>query len=92
MGIASRAQLTQKHGTGDTIIEIDNVQDAEPQEPSYVEAYMRFMYWTCVSPFDPTKKVGKGDAKTWLDAVLDFSQKVIWIFLYISLIIFHNSN
>ncbi len=79
---------------GDTIIDIDNVQDAGPLEPSYVEAYMRFMYWTCVSPFNPTKNVGKGDSKTWLDAVLNFSQKVNGIFpcIYFFILDIQQSN
>ncbi len=61
---------------GYTTIDIDNVQDVK-EEPSYIEAYMQFMYWTCVSPFNPKKYSKCRVAETWFDIALDVVQKVM---------------
>lgn len=68
--------FSKPSGEGHIVIGIDDVQDNEPiQEPSYVEAYMKVMYWMCVSPFNPSKNLGK-NTTSWTDWALNVSQKV----------------
>lgn len=87
LGKLSLANSKTRQGKGDTIIEIDDVSDAGPPQLSYIAAYMRFMYWTCISPFDPMKDLGSGDAESWVDTLLNAFQKVIVIFAFCSFIV-----
>ncbi len=60
-----------------TVIDIGNTEDVEPyQDPSYVEAYIRFMYLTCISPFDPYSNTRDFGADSWLEKTQRFIQKV----------------
>lgn len=62
-----------KHGHVSVDIDMDDVC-ASSLEDSLVEAYMKFMYWTCVSPFHPTENnIGGENTYKW---VLNVIQKV----------------
>ncbi len=60
-----------------SVVDIENEQNAEPlQEPTYLEAYMKFMYWTCVSPFYPTRSMTYHDRSSKSGWFLNIFQKV----------------
>lgn len=65
-------------GKNHVTINIDNLQDADPpMDPTFVEAYMKFMYWICVSPFNPASIPVACDATSCLDLGLSVIRKVI---------------
>ncbi len=61
---------------GHVVIDIDDIQDVgSTQEPSYVEAYMKIMFWMCVSPFNPITNLGE-NTTSLTDLALKLLQKV----------------
>lgn len=66
-----------RHGKGHVFISIDNVQNTGlDQKVTYIQAYMKFMYWTGVCPFNPLKSNKTGPTTTLCDWVLNFLPKV----------------
>lgn len=64
---------------------INSSQETGPhQELTYIQAYMKFMYWTCVSPFNPMKNEEGAAATNMVDRMLNYLQKVSQINLLFS--------
>ncbi len=70
------------NGNSDVIVSIDNVQSIGLNRKfTYVQAYMKFMYWTCICPFNPMENDEAGDTTTLCKWMLNFLQKVSYFIL-----------
>lgn len=65
----------QKKGDGFVCIDVGK-EPKSVQKDTYIRAYMKFMYWTCVSPFDPMKTKDAGAKSTLGEKMLCVLQKV----------------
>lgn len=78
----SQSSDSKSHQNNPLFICIDNIKETGPhKELTYIQAYMRFMYWTCVSPFDPMKNEETGATTNMVHRMLNFLQKVSQIIL-----------
>lgn len=68
-------QNNTRRRSGNVVIDLDNTED-DVSDPSYLEAYMRFMYKACLSPLDPLKYLAIGGPWSWSNCAWNAIQKV----------------
>ncbi len=76
-GLSEKDMKPKQYLKGPTVVDMEDDLNPRPlQESTYVEAYMKFMYWTCVSPFNPTRSWNCHGASSWSEFTLNIIQKV----------------